>query len=166
MGELVDGLADPATDRTERGDITIGIHVRLLRPVLSLTLLFMTLPLVLGGYDRNMFLNLGFALGNSAIFYGSIWFASIWAATKCCMPRWLPGCPCSSSPSWPPGGGTGSGHDERGKAPRQRRPRTVGKRPERPPSTGGPPCAGGNQMRGPVDFDLSLVFDGPRRDAS
>ena len=70
MGELVDGLADPATDRTERGDITIGIHVRLLRPVLSLTLLFMTLPLVLGGYDRNMFLNLGFALGNSAMFYG------------------------------------------------------------------------------------------------
>ena len=31
----------------------------------------MSLPLVLGGYGRNMFINLGFALGNSAIFYGA-----------------------------------------------------------------------------------------------
>jgi lipopolysaccharide export system permease protein len=35
-----------------------------------MTLMFMTLPLVLGGFDRNMFINLGFALGNSAMFYG------------------------------------------------------------------------------------------------
>ena len=32
--------------------------------------MFMSLPLVLGGYGRNMFINLGFALGNSAMFYG------------------------------------------------------------------------------------------------
>ena len=32
--------------------------------------MFMSLPLVLGGYGRNMFINLGFALGNSALFYG------------------------------------------------------------------------------------------------
>jgi lipopolysaccharide export system permease protein len=32
----------------------------------------MSLPLVLGGYGRNMFINLGFALGNSALFYGSV----------------------------------------------------------------------------------------------
>ncbi|MGC8642746.1 MAG: LptF/LptG family permease [Isosphaeraceae bacterium] len=69
LGEAMDGLSDPASGRTEREDITMNIHVRLLRPFLSLTLLFMTLPLVLGGYGRNMFVNLGFALGNSAMFY-------------------------------------------------------------------------------------------------
>ena len=63
---------DPASEGTERADITIYIHVRLLRPILTLTLMFMSLPLVLGGYGRNMFINLGFALGNSAIFYGML----------------------------------------------------------------------------------------------
>jgi lipopolysaccharide export system permease protein len=29
---------------------------------------------VLGGYGRNAFINLGFALGNSAMFYGAILF--------------------------------------------------------------------------------------------
>src|SRR5262249_7884878 len=58
MTELLDGLADPASDGTERTDITMYIHVRLLRPILALILLCMTLPLVLGGYDRNMFINL------------------------------------------------------------------------------------------------------------
>ena len=66
MGELLDGLSDSASDRTELNEITIYIHVRVLRPILALTLLFMSLPLVLGGYGRNMFINLGFALGNSA----------------------------------------------------------------------------------------------------
>ena len=72
MGELLDGLSDSASDRTELNEITIYIHVRFLRPILALTLLFMSLPLVLGGYGRNMFINLGFALGNSAIFYGAV----------------------------------------------------------------------------------------------
>ncbi len=52
----------------------IFVHLRLLRPVLGFTLLLMSLPLVLGGYGRNMFINLGFALGNSAIFYGTLIF--------------------------------------------------------------------------------------------
>jgi lipopolysaccharide export system permease protein len=72
MSELFDGLMDSASDRTELAEITLSIHVRLLRPILALTLLFMSLPLVLGGYGRNMFINLGFALGNSALFYGSV----------------------------------------------------------------------------------------------
>ena len=72
MGELLDGLSDPASEGTERAEITMYIHVRLLRPILALTLMFMSLPLVLGGYGRNMFINLGFALGNSAIFYGAV----------------------------------------------------------------------------------------------
>ena len=72
MGELIDGLVDPATEAADRADITLSIHVRLIRPFLSLTLMFMSLPLVLGGYGRNMFINLGFALGNSAMFYGVV----------------------------------------------------------------------------------------------
>lgn len=70
MADLFRGLVDPATDRYDRADIEILIHSRVLRPVLSLTLMFMTLPLVLGGYGRNMFVNLGLAMGNSALFYG------------------------------------------------------------------------------------------------
>jgi lipopolysaccharide export system permease protein len=35
----------------------------------------MSLPLVLGGYGRNTFINLGFAMGNCAIFYGAILFS-------------------------------------------------------------------------------------------
>jgi lipopolysaccharide export system permease protein len=70
LSDLFHGLVDPSTDSSERNDVTMHIHVRLLRPFLSLTLMFMSLPLVLGGYGRNMFVNLGYALGNSAIFYG------------------------------------------------------------------------------------------------
>ena len=72
--ELLQSLTDPSTERSEALDIAIFVHIRLMRPVLSMALLFMTLPLVLGGYGRNMFINLGFALGNSAIFYGALIF--------------------------------------------------------------------------------------------
>ncbi len=67
-------MTDPSTEGTEARDVAIFIHVRLMRPVLSMALLFMSLPLVLGGYGRNMFINLGFALGNSALFYGTLIF--------------------------------------------------------------------------------------------
>ncbi|OJW18615.1 MAG: hypothetical protein BGO49_22615 [Planctomycetales bacterium 71-10] len=71
MLDLLRGLVDPATDRYDRADIETLIHSRVLRPFLALTLMFMSLPLVLGGYGRNMFVNLGFAMGNSALFYGA-----------------------------------------------------------------------------------------------
>lgn len=71
MLDLLRGLVDPATDRYDRADIETLVHSRVLRPFLALTLMFMSLPLVLGGYGRNMFVNLGFALGNSALFYGA-----------------------------------------------------------------------------------------------
>ena len=32
--------------------------------------MFLSLPLVLGGFGRNMFINLGLSLGTSALFYG------------------------------------------------------------------------------------------------
>jgi lipopolysaccharide export system permease protein len=72
--DLLESLTDPATVGSESTDVAIFVHLRILRPFLGLTLLFMSLPLVLGGYGRNMFINLGFALGNSAIFYGMLIF--------------------------------------------------------------------------------------------
>jgi lipopolysaccharide export system permease protein len=70
--DLIQGLSDPSTEGTERNDVGMFVHGRLLRPFLGLNLLFMSLPLVLGGYGRNTFINLGFAMGNSALFYGTI----------------------------------------------------------------------------------------------
>ena len=93
MGELLDGLGDPASEGTERTDIAIDLHVRLLRPILTLTLMFMSLPLVLGGYGRNMFINLGFALGNSALFYGMLLLCQYLASSGLLPPSlaaWLP----------------------------------------------------------------------------
>jgi lipopolysaccharide export system permease protein len=93
MVDLVEGLVDPATDASDRNDVTMYIHVRLLRPFLSLTLMFMTLPLVLGGYGRNMFVNLGYALGNSAIFYGVCLFSQYLGGNGVLEPplaAWLP----------------------------------------------------------------------------
>ncbi len=72
--ELLQSLTDPSTEGTDALDVAIFVHSRFLRPVLSMSLLFMSLPLVLGGYGRNMFINLGFALGNSALFYGMLIF--------------------------------------------------------------------------------------------
>jgi lipopolysaccharide export system permease protein len=72
--DLIEGLSDPSTEGTERNDVAMFVHGRILRPILGLNLLFMSLPLVLGGYGRNTFINLGFAMGNSAIFYGAIIF--------------------------------------------------------------------------------------------
>lgn len=66
--DLMAGLFDPANDR-DRKDIAVFLHNRLLRPVMSLVLMFISLPLVLGGYGRNMFINLGMSLGTSAGFY-------------------------------------------------------------------------------------------------
>lgn len=69
--ELIASMSDPLNDKTEKLDIAVCIHNRLLRPLLSLNLMVLSLPLVLGGYGRNMFINLGLSLGTSAVFYGS-----------------------------------------------------------------------------------------------
>jgi lipopolysaccharide export system permease protein len=67
--ELIRGITDPA-NTPEKDDIEVFLHNRLLRPLLGLALLFLTLPQVLGGYGRNMFVNLGLSLGTAAVFYG------------------------------------------------------------------------------------------------
>jgi lipopolysaccharide export system permease protein len=91
--ELLDGLADPASEGTEREDITLSIHTRLMRPILAVTLMFMSLPLVLSGYGRNMFINLGYALGNSALFYGAVLLCHYLGGNAMLAPAlaaWLP----------------------------------------------------------------------------
>jgi lipopolysaccharide export system permease protein len=93
MAELIDGLSDPGSESTDRAEIPMYIHLRLLRPILALTLLFMSLPLVLGGYGRNMFINLGFALGNSAMFYGALLLCEYLGSNAVLAPAlaaWLP----------------------------------------------------------------------------
>jgi lipopolysaccharide export system permease protein len=48
---------------------------------------------VLGGYGRNAFINLAFALANSAIFYGAIQFCQYLGTFKTVSPSlaaWLP----------------------------------------------------------------------------
>ena len=93
MAELIDGLSDPGSESTDRAEIPMHIHLRVLRPVLAMTLLFMTLPLVLGGYGRNMFINLGFSLGNSALFYGAMLLCEYLGSNDVLIPSlaaWLP----------------------------------------------------------------------------
>jgi lipopolysaccharide export system permease protein len=70
--DLLRGLTDPSTEGSERTNVANFVHLRLLRPILGLNLLFMSLPLVLSGYGRNTFISLGLALGNSAVFYGAL----------------------------------------------------------------------------------------------
>jgi lipopolysaccharide export system permease protein len=67
--ELIRGLYDPVNE-PEKQEIAVFLHGRILRPLVSLNLLLLSLPLVLGGYGRNMFINLGLSLGTSALFYG------------------------------------------------------------------------------------------------
>ena len=92
--DLLQGLTDPSTEEgSERNDVAMFVHVRFLRPFLALNLLFMSLPLVLGGFGRNTFINLGFALGNSALFYGGIIFCQYLGGFKLLPPSlaaWTP----------------------------------------------------------------------------
>ncbi|WP_406696126.1 LptF/LptG family permease [Singulisphaera sp. Ch08] len=68
--ELIQSLSDQSNDKAERVTIAVFLHSRLLRPLQSLNLMMLSLPLVLGGFGRNMFVNLGLSLGTSALFYG------------------------------------------------------------------------------------------------
>jgi len=91
--DLIQGLTDPSTEGSERLDIATFVHIRIMRPFLGINLLFMSLPLVLGGYGRNTFINLGFALGNSAMFYGAIIFFQYLASFEILSPElaaWSP----------------------------------------------------------------------------
>ena len=66
--ELIRALSDPS-NVGERGEIEIFLHSRIIRPLLGFNLMLLSLPLVLGGAGRNMFVNLGMSLGTSGLFY-------------------------------------------------------------------------------------------------
>ena len=68
--DLIRGVADPSLTTAEKLDVQVFLHTRLLRPLMGLALLCVTLPQVLGGYGKNMFINLGLSLGTAALFYG------------------------------------------------------------------------------------------------
>jgi lipopolysaccharide export system permease protein len=68
--DLIVGLGDPQLNNRDKQEISVFLHTRILRPLVSLNLLMLSLPLVLSGYGRNMFVNLGLSLGTSALFYG------------------------------------------------------------------------------------------------
>ncbi len=92
--DLIEGLSDPSTEEgSERMQVSVFVHARIVRPIVGLNLLFMSLPLVLGGYGRNAFINLAFALANSAIFYGAIQFCQYLGTFEKVSPSlaaWLP----------------------------------------------------------------------------
>ncbi len=68
--ELIRAIHDPA-NAPERDEIAVFLHVRTIRPLLGMCLLFLALPLVLSSEGgRNGFVNLGLSLGTSAAFYG------------------------------------------------------------------------------------------------
>jgi lipopolysaccharide export system permease protein len=68
--DLIRGLSDPS-NAGDRVDMLVFLHARIIRPLLSVTLMLMSLPLVLGGMGRNMFINLGLSLGTSGVFYAA-----------------------------------------------------------------------------------------------
>jgi lipopolysaccharide export system permease protein len=91
--ELLQALTNTWTAESERNNVSVFVHMRLLRPILAINLLCMSLPLVLGGFGRNTFINLGFALGNSAIFYGAIFLCQelgSFAIVGPALAAWLP----------------------------------------------------------------------------
>lgn len=66
--ELIKALDEPSNS-ADRSDIEVFLHSRMVRPIAGLCLMFLSLPLVLGGQGRNMFINLGMSLGTSGVFY-------------------------------------------------------------------------------------------------
>lgn len=90
--DLVRAYADQG-NRTERLNVAVYLHGRLLRPLTSMVLLLLSLPLVLGGEGRNMFINLGLSLGTSAVFYGVNFLMGFLGGNNVVVPElaaWIP----------------------------------------------------------------------------
>jgi lipopolysaccharide export system permease protein len=90
--DLVRSLRDP-TNKADMTDIEVALHSRLLRPLASLTLLGLSLPLVLGGQARNMFINLGLSLLASGCFYAVAFMSQYFGSSGAISPElaaWAP----------------------------------------------------------------------------
>jgi len=80
-------------NKPEWSDIEIFLHSRLIRPLAGLALLALSLPLVLGGQGRNMFINLGLSLATSGIFYAATFLAQFLGSSGAISPTmaaWSP----------------------------------------------------------------------------
>ncbi len=91
--DLVRGVRDPSLTTAEKLDVEVFLHTRLLRPLMCVALLCVTLPQVLGGYGKNMFINLGLSLGTTALFYGMGFLAQYLGANQVIAPElsaWAP----------------------------------------------------------------------------
>ncbi|MBX6314415.1 MAG: LptF/LptG family permease [Isosphaeraceae bacterium] len=91
--DLLRALADPVTGRSEKAEIAVFLHARNLRPLMAMALLCMSLPLVLSGENRNMFVNLGLSLGTSALFYFVSFICQYLGTTQIIQPEtsaWVP----------------------------------------------------------------------------
>jgi len=90
--DLIRAYADEGS-RTERTRVAVFLHSRIVRPIASMMLLFLTLPLVLGGEGRNMFVNLGLSLGTSALFYAASFLVNYLGNSNVMSPElaaWVP----------------------------------------------------------------------------
>lgn len=89
---LITALNDPSNEH-EKKEIAVFLHQRNLRPFLSFALMALSMPLVLGGFGRNMFLNLGYSVATSATFYASLFFCQYLASHSVFpaeMSAWIP----------------------------------------------------------------------------
>jgi lipopolysaccharide export system permease protein len=101
---LIRSLKDP-TFRAEQVEIGVFLHTRNIRPLLTMTLLFLSLPLVLGGMNKNMFVNLGKSLGTSALFYLCLFITGYLGNNRMMSPEqaaWFPliGFACLAAWRW------------------------------------------------------------------
>lgn len=72
--ELVAGLSNPSLGLNGEfgADVRVAIHARVVQPLLDLTLLFLGLPLVLHGTNRNVFIAIGLCGMVSGAFMGVV----------------------------------------------------------------------------------------------
>ena len=90
--DLIRALSDPSSP-TESVNVGVFLHGRLVRPITAMILLFLSLPLILGGENRNMFINLGMSLGTSALFYAASFMLNFLGTSRVIGPElaaWIP----------------------------------------------------------------------------
>lgn len=90
--DLIGALRE-SSNKPEWTDIEVFVHARLVRPLASLALLGLSLPLVLGGQGRNMFINLGLSLATSGLFYAASFMAQYFGSSGAIstpLSAWIP----------------------------------------------------------------------------
>jgi lipopolysaccharide export system permease protein len=90
--DLIRTISQPIA-QSEKAEIGVFLHTRIMRPILSFTLIALSLPLVLGGDSRNMFINLGLSLATSGVFYAVAFVVQYLGTNRVITPiqaAWIP----------------------------------------------------------------------------